>query len=234
MKIFAIGDLHLSLSKEKPMDVFGVHWEGHWERICAAWEASVEQQDIVLIPGDISWAMTLTEADPDLRAIAALPGTKVILRGNHDYWWASLSKLLPYEKLGIYTLQNNAYRFGSAVLCGTRGWLCPGSNQYSKGTDEKIYQREAIRLKLSLDAGQRLRQPGDRLITMFHYPPLCDAKSDTVFLQQIREYGVDTVVYGHLHGPSFPWVYEGMQGDTAYHLVSCDYLNFAPKLIAEL
>lgn len=231
MNLFAIADLHLSTSSPKPMDIFGDHWGDHWAKIQTNWRTMVTPEDIVLIPGDISWAMNLEDADADLQMLADLPGRKIILRGNHDYWWPSLARLSAYEKDGIFTLQNNAFRFAPWVICGSRGWISPGNNAYSPATDEKIYRREAIRLRLSLDAGKRLLQEGDELLVMMHYPPLCEQQEHTMFTQLFQEYGVKTVLYGHLHGPSFPWVYKGVHDGVAYHLVSCDYLHFAPKLI---
>lgn len=225
MRLFAIGDLHLSPDASKPMDVFGSHWAGHWPHIQEDWQRRVAPQDTVLIPGDISWAMGFDEARANLNDIAGLPGQKIILRGNHDYWWPSLKRLGEYAP-NIQALQNNAYRIGSTVICGSRGWLLPGTSAYAQGEDEKIYQREALRLELSLKAGQALRQPGDNLLVMMHYPPRGEQIADTAFTELFAAHGVERVIYGHMHGPNFFGVVQGMHGGISYKLVSCDYLGF--------
>ena len=150
MNIYAIGDLHLSGQSPKPMDIFGDHWTDHWPRIKESWQQAVSGDDVVLIPGDISWAMRLEEARCDLDAIGALPGRKIIMRGNHDYWWGSLSQVQSLLPPLMYALQNNSFVFEDCVIGGTRGWLCPGNHYFSAPSDEKIYLREAGRLELSL------------------------------------------------------------------------------------
>lgn len=150
MKLFAIGDLHLSHSSNKPMSIFGPNWDNHAERIAAAWRERVSDEDAVLIPGDISWAMQLDEARLDIEYIAALPGKKVIMRGNHDYWWGSISKVRDMLPCCMYALQNDTVELGSVTIAGSRGWICPGSSGFDSETDQKIYDREVIRLQLSL------------------------------------------------------------------------------------
>ena len=152
MRVYAIGDLHLPGGDLKPMDVFGPQWENHFERISESWRASVSDEDLVLIPGDISWAMQLADAAADLRRIAQLPGTILILRGNHDYWWSSLTQLRCCLPERMHAVQNDAYDAGSLVVCGTRGWTIPGAG--ASAQDEKIYRREELRLRLSLDAAK--------------------------------------------------------------------------------
>ena len=137
MSIFAIGDLHLPGGDKKPMDVFGAHWERHFERICADWQSRVKPEDIVLIPGDISWAMQLSDALNDLREIAKLPGTILLLRGNHDYWWSSLSQLRACLPENMHAVQNDAFDAGDCVFCGTRGWTIP-LGQNATAQDEKL------------------------------------------------------------------------------------------------
>ena len=149
MSIFAIGDLHLPGGDKKPMDVFGSHWEHHFERICADWRSRVKPEDIVLIPGDISWAMQLGDALSDLRDIAKLPGTILLLRGNHDFWWSSLSQLRACLPENMHAVQNDAFDAGTCVFCGTRGWTIP-LGQNATAQDEKLYRREAMRLEMSL------------------------------------------------------------------------------------
>ncbi|MFC6591199.1 metallophosphoesterase [Deinococcus lacus] len=174
MRVFAIADLHLSAVHPKPMTVFGPQWAGHPDAIFEHWAARVAPDDLVLLPGDLSWAMRLEDALVDLRRIGEMPGTKVILRGNHDYWWTSVAKLRAALPAGMYALQNDALRFGppgaGLVVGGTRGWDTPG-HQPLGADDERLLAREAERLRLSLSAAQKLRQAGDRLLLMLHYPP---------------------------------------------------------------
>ena len=237
MNIFAIGDLHLPGGDTKPMDVFGSHWENHFERIRSDWCGKVACEDIVLIPGDISWAMQLEHALEDLRRIGQLPGRKLILRGNHDFWWSSLTQLRCSLPEGMHAVQNDAFDAGEAVFCGTRGWMLPQSTSAdaasrapSASQDEKIYRREVMRLEMSLQAAKRMA--GDRpIFAMMHYPPLLPeyARCGTDFTRLLTQYGVSRCVYGHLHGPSVQRGYNGLYGGVQYDLVSCDALHFALK-----
>ena len=236
MRIFAIGDLHLPGGDKKPMDVFGAHWENHFERIGEDWRARVSDQDVVLIPGDISWAMQLDRALEDLRRIGTLPGRKLILRGNHDYWWSSLTQLRSNLPENMHAVQNDAYDAGDVVFCGTRGWTLPqpGITETADGPagtqDEKIYRREVMRLEMSLQAARRLA--GERpVFAMMHYPPLLPeyARTGTEFTRLLTQYGVCRCVYGHLHGPSVQRGYNGLYNGVQYDLVSCDALRFALK-----
>ena len=214
----------------KPMDVFGPHWEHHFERIAADWRARVRAEDLVLIPGDISWAMQLEHALDDLRCIAALPGRKLILRGNHDYWWSSLTQLRASLPEGMYAVQNDAFDAGDVVFCGTRGWTIPPASGTASAQDEKLYRREAMRLEMSLQAARRLA--GERpVFAMMHYPPLLPehAREGTAFTRLLTQYGTVRCVYGHLHGPSVQRGYGGMHQGVRYDLVSCDALGFALK-----
>jgi len=224
--IFAIGDLHLPGGDMKPMDVFGAHWENHFERISEDWRARVAPEDTVLIPGDISWAMQLEAALEDLRRIALLPGRKIILRGNHDYWWSSLTQLRCSLPVSMYALQNDALDGGDAVFCGTRGWAIPGSAN-TTAQDEKLYRREAMRLEMSLKEAQRMAQ-GKPIVAMMHYPPLLpeNARTGTAFTALLSQYGESRCVYGHLHGPSVQRGYSGVYEGVRYDLVSCDALGF--------
>ena len=233
MKIFAIGDLHLPGGDKKPMDVFGAHWENHFERIEKDWRERVADEDVVLIPGDISWAMQLEPALEDLRRISQLPGRKLILRGNHDFWWSSLTQLRCSLPENMHAVQNDAYDAGDVVFCGSRGWTLPqaGNTEVGQGKaasqDEKIYRREVMRLEMSLKAAKRLA--GDRpIFAMMHYPPLLPeyARGGTEFTRLMTEYGVVRCVYGHLHGPSVQRGYNGLYNGVQYDLVSCDALGF--------
>lgn len=224
MKVFAISDLHLSGSCEKPMDIFGETWVDYWERIQADWAARVTDKDLVLIAGDISWAMKLDEAKIDLNGIGSLPGKKVIIRGNHDYWWQAYSKVQNELDESMFALQNNSLRYSEGVVvAGSRGWQV--SDDIEGGENKKIFDREVIRLKLSLDDAKAKMQDGDKLVVMMHYPPF-DAKfSDSEFTKLIAQYPVSLVVYGHLHGK------EGRTKDVVdkngipYYLTSCDKLD---------
>ncbi len=228
MRIFAIGDLHLPGGDIKPMDVFGPHWENHFARIEADWRARVSDADVVLIPGDISWAMQLADALEDLRRIAALPGRKLILRGNHDYWWSSLTQLRACLPEGMHAVQNDAFDAGDVVFCGTRGWTLPQGGAAASAQDEKIFRREVLRLEMSLQAARRIA--GERpLFAMMHYPPLLPefARTGTPFARLLTAYGVRRCVYGHLHGPSVQRGFSGLYDGVQYDLVSCDALRFA-------
>ncbi len=225
MRLFAIADLHLPGGKNKPMDVFGRHWEGHFEKICASWREKVTGEDIVLLPGDLSWAMQMEEAMADLRRIGALPGRKILLRGNHDYWWGSIGRLREQLPPGMYALQNDALSLDGWTFAGSRGWTHPDGRNME---DRKIYDRELIRLGMSLD---RARSLGGRLVVMCHYPPLDENHRDTPVSLLIREYRPTDVVYGHLHGASLRSAFNGEKDGIRYHCVSCDGLGFGVKEI---
>lgn len=229
MKIFAISDLHLSGNTPKPMSVFGDHWEGHWDKIRNNWKSHVGEDDVVLIPGDISWAMTLDEAIIDLKEIGELPGKKIMIRGNHDYWWSSISRVREAVDPSIFPIQNDSIKYGDVWFCGTRGWVSPGSRDYSEH-DEKIYNRELIRLELSLNSVE----DESPIVVLLHYPPFDDRGENTQFIDILKNYRVKHVVFGHLHGDSLKNVKEGCVDGINFHLVSCDYLNFELKEIWEV
>ena len=231
MNVFAIGDLHLSHTSNKPMHVFGVHWENHMDKIKAKWESNVTSEYIVLIPGDISWAMRLKEAGPDLEWLDELPGHKICIRGNHDYWWDRPSPLnRKYQH--TYFLQNTTYLVGEVAICGTRGWSIGEQVEKIEET-EKMIARECGRLKLSLDAA--LKEKAKEIWVMIHYPPYVEDATTSPFIELMKQYPVTKVIYGHLHDAS-SWEkakigeYEGIM----YQLVSADYLDFKPLLIARL
>ncbi|MDR0570055.1 MAG: metallophosphoesterase [Clostridiales Family XIII bacterium] len=228
MSIFAIGDTHLSLSGEKPMDVFGGEWENHAERLKKNWEESIGPDDVVIVAGDVSWALKQEEAIDDLMWLAALPGKKVLVKGNHDLWWASVSRLNALDP-SLFFIQNNFYDAGGVAICGSRGWLCPGDSEFTEH-DEKIYKRELLRLEASLGAAEKAGFK-EKIVAM-HYPPANDRKEVSGFCSLIRDYGAGTVVYGHLHGQeSFR---KGVQGDfygARYALVSLDFLGCRPVLV---
>ncbi len=225
MNIYAISDLHLSNTADKPMHIFGGNWEGHFEKIKCDWLANVQPEDVVLIAGDISWAMKLEDALVDLRALADLPGKKVFIRGNHDYWWNGITKLrdsAPDDS--FYFLQTDAVKIGSLVVVGSRGWTCPGSNDYTE-QDQKLYLREAERFRLALAEGGRLRENGDTMVAMIHYPPFNQKQEPTLFTTQFSENKVDKVVFGHIHGAAY-FPYKSEIDGVEYILTSCDKLRF--------
>lgn len=231
MRVFAISDPHLSFSQPKPMDVFGEQWACHAERIKEAWQASVHEEDIVLIPGDISWAMKTKDARLDLDYLGACPGRKIIMRGNHDYWWHSITQVRSMLPDCMYAIQNDSLRFGHLVVCGTRGWICPGSSAFSEEDDRKIYEREVMRLNLSIQSIKR--QADDYVIAMLHYPPFNEKQEKSGFVDVLEQAGVRQVIYGHLHGKSCSCAFEGKREGVLYRLVSCDHLQFKPILLAE-
>ncbi len=222
-KIFAIGDLHFSGGQNKPMDVFGSHWDNHKKRIIDNWKKIISEDDLVLIPGDISWAMYLKEALSDLELISSLPGEKILLRGNHDYWWEKITYLNSlYDNM--HFLQNNSFCYDKFCICGSRGWLVPGSVNFTQ-EDEKIYKREVIRLNLSLKEAPKNKE----IIVMMHYPPFNEQYQENEFTNLINNYNVKQVVYGHLHDEySFERYFQGEAEGVFYKLVSSDYLNFKP------
>jgi len=227
MDIYAIGDLHLSSCVNKPMDVFGEHWVNHWDRIRADWQERVRDSDCVLIPGDISWAMTLEQAKPDIEEIGQMPGRKILLKGNHDYWWSSLKKVRSILPENMDVLQNNSYQIEGTTICGTRGWLCPNGSMADQ--DRKIYEREVQRLKLSLESSE---QNGNDIIVMMHFPPFNEKREISGFVELFLAYGVKRVLYGHLHGDSLKNAFEGIWQGIEYHQVSSDHLDFKLKLIS--
>ncbi len=229
MKVYCIGDLHLPGNSEKPMDVFGHAWDDHPARIAEAWRDAVGSDDLVLIPGDISWAMRLEDAREDLALIGSLPGTKLLLRGNHDYWWNSISKVRASLPEGCFALQNDAFFFGDFAVAGSRGWVCPGSSGFSEQEDRGIYERELIRFGMSLEAAGT----GRRLITMLHFPPFNEKRMLSGFTALIEKHGVETAVYGHLHDKACTVAFEGMRNGVAYLLCSADHIGFMPRLIAQ-
>ncbi len=224
MKVFAISDLHLSSVVEKPMDIFGKSWENYFEIICRDWRDKVSDEDLVLLPGDFSWAMRIDEALPDFALVAELPGKKVILRGNHDYWWNTLSQVRSALPPRFYALQNDCFRFDNVLICGTRGWLCPDGDNLSQ-EDKRIYLRENERLKLSLAAMQKMRVDGDKVIAIMHFPPFNGRYEDSDFIHQLVAADVNTVVYGHLHGKDCRAELHMKKFGMDLYLTSCDLVG---------
>lgn len=222
MSVYAISDLHLPISIDKPMDVFGSGWEYYVERIAENWKKTVSHDDAVLMCGDISWATYLDDAKADFEYLNALPGIKIISKGNHDYWWSTISKMENFLNdngfKNFVFLHNSAYLHENIAICAARGWKSPFDRDFTK-EDEKIYERELQRLRLSLAEGKKL---SDRIIAMLHYPP------DFLVNEILNEFEVEMCVYGHLHG-SHAW--SRRPDNPKARLVSADFLNFMPLKI---
>ncbi len=236
MKVFAIGDLHLSFGDmvEKPMDIFGGQWVGHAERLYNNWIERVTDEDVVIICGDISWGLRLEEAIADLSWIHKLPGKKVLFKGNHDLWWQSIGKLNKLYDDGTMTyIKNQRYVMRdlehgrTTEICGTRRWICRGADGFSDH-DRRIYERELLRLKFSLEEGRK--SGADRIIGVLHYPPTNDKMQESGFTELMSSYGVETCVYGHLHGKeAFKHGMIGIFNGVRYRLVSLDYVEATPQ-----
>lgn len=224
MKVFAISDLHLSINSNKPMNIFGPVWENYLDKIEQSWNKLVSDDDVVLISGDTSWAMKLNDAIPDLNYISQFKGKKIILRGNHDYWWSSISGVRSVLKQNMFAIQNDAIKIGDTIFCGTRGWTVPETT-HKTPDDEKIYNREVIRLGLSLQDAKRLQQNNEKIIVMMHYPPFNSKMEDNEFTNLIEQYGVKTVVYGHLHSYDKKQKLIVYKNDVKYYLTSCDLIG---------
>ncbi|MEW5919878.1 MAG: metallophosphoesterase [Bacillota bacterium] len=226
MSLFAISDLHLSLNGEKPMHIFGDRWEGHHLKLQEQWEEVVAGRDTVIIGGDISWALKLEEMEEDFRFIHALPGRKVFFKGNHDYWWQSYAKVKKALPRSICAVQNNYCLYENRVaICGTRGWNIPGIMNFAE-QDERVYQRELIRLELSL--GMAIKDGFDHIVAVLHYPPFGPGLEDSGFVTLLHQYNVKTCIYGHLHGDDHRRAFSGERDGITYYFTSSDYLEFRP------
>lgn len=229
MALYAIGDLHLSLGSDKPMEIFGDGWKNYVARIREGFSVLTED-DVTVLCGDLSWGMSLEESLEDFRFIDALPGKKYLLKGNHDYWWNTAAKMERFfAENGLTTMEilhNNCRFYGDTALCGTRGWFYELDNQ---GThNEKVLLREIGRLETSLKAA------GDHeKLCFLHYPPLYQGYQCPEILRLLREYEVKVCCYGHLHGPSHRRALQGERGGTSFFMVSGDYLSFHPKKICD-
>ena len=233
MKVFAISDLHLSVNNPKPMDIFGPVWDGYLDKIFSEWKEKVSENDLVLLAGDFSWAMKLEEAIADFNLLKDLPGKKVLIRGNHDYWWNAISTLRKNLPPSFYAIQNDAIKFGNIVLCGTRGWQVLENNMERTPEDEKIFKREIIRLEMTLQAAQKMRNENDKVFCMMHYPPMNALKEDSPFSLLLEKYKVDKVIYEHLHGLKNVETYFIKNG-IEYYLTSCDIVNNSLVFIDEV
>jgi len=224
MKIYAISDLHISTNTNKPMDVFGGNWVNYLEKIFADWKEKVSDDDIVLIGGDISWAMDIDDAKKDLELLSNLKGRKVLVKGNHDYWWSGITKVRDILPEGFFALQNDCIKFGNVIICGSRCWSVPGSPDFSE-QDQKIYLRETERLKLSFNNVNKIKEEGDKVIALVHYPPFNVRRENSLFTEIFEKNGVDAVIYGHLHGKDVRSDKLVIKNNVKYYLTSCDQVD---------
>lgn len=230
MKIYAISDLHLSTSCDKPMDIFGGNWEGYTDKIIKNWNDKVTDEDLVLVAGDISWAMKLDEAVSDLEWIDRLPGKKIIIKGNHEYWWKSISAVREILPKSIMAIQNDAIKFDGFIVCGTRGWNVTEENKDFSEEDEKIYKREVERLKLTLQSAKVLQTNNEKIICMMHFPPFDGNGNETEFTKVFDEFGVNIVIFGHIHGYTNCKLKQ-VKNNIIYYFTSCDHINNNPVKI---
>lgn len=229
--VYTIADLHLSFSVSKPMDIFGEKWSEHHVRLKENWNRVVGENDTVVIPGDLSWGMTLEEAKADFAFVDSLPGKKIIGKGNHDYWWQTKKKLDVFLKENhfdsISILYNNAYKVENKIICGTRGWITENTPDEN---DKKIILREAGRLELSLECAKEMAEEGDEIIVFLHYPPAYRGEVSVPICKQLVKEKIGRCFYGHLHSADKRYLIP-KYGDTALTLVASDFLNFEPLAI---
>ncbi len=229
MAIFAIGDLHLSQEQDKPMDIFGSEWESHAIKIKENWDRVVGEDDLVIIAGDISWAMHLADAIPDLQWLAELKGTKLLIKGNHDYWWNSIGKVRSQLPPSLYALQNDHFPWDSRVVCGTRGWICPGEEGFDNEHDQKLYLREVQRLQLSLESSSR--DSFSDIIVALHFPPYNRNGQPSAFTRLLERYKVKICVFGHIHDSGRDYIFQGNRNGVEYRFVAADGIDFTPLLL---
>ncbi len=234
MALYTIGDPHLSLGVQKPMDIFGGVWRDYQTKLERCLRETLRDGDLLVVAGDFSWGMSLQQALPDFRFLDAFPGRKVLLKGNHDYWWETVAKMQRFfQENAINTLQflhNKCIFYKGVALCGTRGWFYD-PNDPSAG-DDKVFRREVIRLEASL-AAARGEQPGCEIFCFLHYPPVFSGTEVPEITGLLQSYGVSRCYYGHLHGESCRGAFNGRRGGVQYRLVSADALNFRPLNILE-
>lgn len=225
MALYAIGDTHLSLSCNKPMDVFGGNWENYVEKLLEGFSV-VEPEDTVVLCGDLSWGMSLEQAEADFAFLDRLPGRKLLMKGNHDYWWTTAAKMNRFfAEKGFHSfslLHNNCHFYGDVALCGTRGWF------FEENGDPKVFNRELIRLETSLKAAGEKEK-----LCFLHYPPRYQGYICQEIVDLLEKYQVSACYYGHLHGGSHRLAMEGKFNSVEYHLVAADYLDFKPKKILQ-
>ncbi len=228
MSIYVIADLHLSFNENKPMDIFGDNWCGHEEKIKKDWLEKVNDNDLVVLPGDFSWSMSLEDTEKDFEYLNSLPGKKLLLKGNHDYWWNTITKMKKFlqEKNfeNIDFVYNDGFEFENYIIAGTRGW------NLSEEKDEKIINREFARLETSIKNGLQKANDEKEIIVFMHYPPITNNMSlnenEAKFIELMKKYNVKKCFYGHLHGTSIKEAFEGEYEGIQFKLVSADALDF--------
>ena len=236
MSIFTIADLHLSLSVNKPMDVFGSRWTNHTEKIKKNWCAIINNDDTVIIPGDVSWGIDYEEAKKDFEFIDSLPGKKILGKGNHDYWWGTMAKNKAFcEENGFKTIDflfNNAFKVEDYIICGTRGWYVDEKLQSTTNDVEyaKIVAREASRLRTSLEEAKKLQESGEQILVFFHFPPVFNSFVCNEFIDILTEYEIKNCYFGHIHG-SYNVPKSFNYKDISFTLVSADFLSFIPMIL---
>ena len=225
MSIYVIGDLHLSLTKDKPMSIFGEIWKEHEKKIKRNWLEKVKENDYIILPGDFSWATYLEEAHDDFKYLNELPGRKILLKGNHDYWWTTITNMKKYlEKNEFNTidfLHNNSYFIEDKIIVGTRGW-----NLLETENSEKMINRENNRLKLSIEDGIQKYGKEKEIVVFMHYPPITINNANSEFVTTMKQYKVKRCYYAHLHGNSHKDAIEGLENGINFKLISADYLKF--------
>ena len=229
MSIYAIGDLHLSFQENKPMSIFGENWQNHEEKIAIDWNSRVKEEDTVILPGDFSWAMYLENTYEDFKYLNQLPGKKILLRGNHDYWWSTLTKMRKYlednDFHNIDFMQNNSFEIEDNIIVGTRGWTISEDSE-----DKRLVERETIRLELSIKDGIEKFGSEKPIIAFMHYPPITvhqvTKNETTEFMEILKKYNIEECFYGHLHSNSIKEAVEGLYGGINLKLVSADGLDF--------
>ena len=234
MSIYVIADLHLSFGENKPMDIFGENWQGHSKKIKNNWIEKVKPDDTVVLPGDFSWAMYLENTYKDFEFLNSLPGKKLLLKGNHDYWWTTVTNMRNYLKENNFEnidfIYNNSFLVENKTLTGTRGW-----NMQDEENGDKMINREAIRLKLAIEDGIKKYGEDKKVIVFMHYPPISKNmvynQKKSLFIEIMKQYGVEKCYYGHLHGRSHQDAIEGIVDGIELKLISSDYLNFDLHLI---
>ena len=230
MSIYTIGDLHLSYHENKPMSIFGDNWKGHEEKIRKHWEEKVKEDDLVVLPGDFSWSTYLKDTYQDFEYLNELPGKKILLKGNHDYWWTTVTSMRKFLKENNFEsidfLYNSAYQYENYIIAGTRGW---GQNE--EGEDKKLLNREMARLEFSLKEAIKLNENQDKeIIVFFHYPPIIKSNllnnEISEFVKILMQYNIKRCYYGHLHSISIKEAVEGQYYGIDFKLVSADGLDF--------
>lgn len=221
MNVYSISDLHLDINNTKPMDIFGPVWHNYLDKIVDSWNSLVQDDDVVILAGDYSWAMKLDEVVPDFDFLKNLKGTKILIRGNHDYWWSSVSRVREKLPSNTYVLQNDAIKIGEYIFCGNRGWQIP-EGKYDTEENQKLYNRELVRLELSMKSAKKLQTNNEKIIYITHYPPFNNKIEPSLYTKMLEEYGVSYVVFGHLHGYVNPKMLYNEINGIKYFLTSCD------------